>query len=88
MLKILIAEDDLSIADFVQQILLEDGYDVCGIARTLAAAVALSRCHEPDLALIDLRFANGGLGPRYLPNWESGASLACSTPAAASGTSG
>ncbi len=62
MLKVLIAEDDVTIAGIVQQILTDEGYDVCGIARTVAVAVALSRCHEPDLAIIDLRLADGGLG--------------------------
>ena len=35
---------------------------MCGIARTVAEAVALGRFHRPDLALIDLRLADGGLG--------------------------
>jgi len=61
-LKVLIVEDDPVVADLVQQVLADDGYHVCGIARTVADAVALSHCHEPDLAVIDLRLADGGLG--------------------------
>ena len=38
MLKILIAEDDLMIADMSEDILVEHGYEVCGIARTVAQA--------------------------------------------------
>ncbi len=38
------------------------GYDVCGIACTIAEAVALGHRHKPDLALIDLRLADGELG--------------------------
>jgi len=60
--KVLIAEDDLMIAEFVQQILVEGGYEVCGVARTVAEAVALGRRHKPDLAIIDLQLADGGLG--------------------------
>ena len=62
MLKVLIAEDDFMIADMTEEMLVESGYEVCGIARTVDEAVALGRLHEPDLAVIDLRLADGGLG--------------------------
>jgi len=61
-LKVLIAEDDLMIADLAEEILTDAGYQVCGIARTVAEAVALAQLHKPDLALLDLRLADGGLG--------------------------
>jgi len=61
-LKVLIVDDDLMIADMIEEILVGDGYEVCGIARTVAEAVALGRAHKPDLAVIDLRLADGGLG--------------------------
>ena len=62
MLKVLIAEDDLMIADLAEEILIEHGYEVCGIARTVAEAVAMGQLHKPDLAVLDLRLADGGLG--------------------------
>jgi DNA-binding response OmpR family regulator len=62
MAKVLIAEDDLMIADMVEEMLVERGYEVCGIARTVAEAVALGRRHNPDLAVLDMRLADGGLG--------------------------
>ncbi len=62
MLKVLIAEDELLIADMIEEVLVEHGYDVCGIARTVAEAVALGRMHQPGLAVIDYRLADGGLG--------------------------
>jgi len=62
MAKVLIAEDDLMIADMVEDILASNGYDVCGIARTVADAVELGHRHKPDLAVLDLRLADGGLG--------------------------
>jgi len=62
MIKILIVEDDLMIADMAEELLVREGYDVCGIARTVDEAVRLARCHNPDLALLDLRLADGGLG--------------------------
>jgi len=63
MLKVLIAEDDFMIADMVDDVLVAGGYEVCGIARTVAEAVALGRLHKPDLAVIDMRLADGGRGP-------------------------
>jgi CheY-like chemotaxis protein len=62
MLKVLIVEDDLMLADFSEEILVERGYEVCGIARTVAEAVALARRSPPDLVMLDLRLADGGLG--------------------------
>jgi DNA-binding response OmpR family regulator len=62
MIKVLIAEDDLMIADAAEEALVNSGYEVCGIARTVAEAIALGRNHKPDLAIIDLRLADGGLG--------------------------
>jgi DNA-binding response OmpR family regulator len=59
-LKVLIAEDDLMIADLAEEILVDHGYQVCGIARTVSEAVALARQHQPDF--LDLRLADGGLG--------------------------
>jgi DNA-binding response OmpR family regulator len=61
-LKVLIAEDDLMIADLIEEVLVDKGYEVCGIARTVAEAVALAQHHKPELAILDLRLADGGLG--------------------------
>jgi DNA-binding response OmpR family regulator len=62
MLKILIAEDDWMIAEYLKEILTQNGYEVVGIARTVAEAVTLSLTHKPDLAVLDLYLADGGLG--------------------------
>ena len=62
MLKVLVAEDDLLIAGMTEEVLVESGFAVCGIARTVGEAVALGRLHKPDLALLDMRLADGGLG--------------------------
>jgi CheY-like chemotaxis protein len=53
-LKVLIAEDDLMIADLVEDILVDEGYAVCGIARSVAEALALARHHKPDLAVLEV----------------------------------
>lgn len=62
MLKVLIVEDDLMIADMTEEFLVASGYAVCGIARTVDQAVALAKLNPPDLAIIDLRLAAGGFG--------------------------
>jgi CheY-like chemotaxis protein len=50
------------IADSAEDIIVENGYEVCGIARTVAEGVALARLHKPDLAIVDLRLADDELG--------------------------
>lgn len=60
--SVLIVEDQLMIADMTEACLVNNGYQVCGIARTVSEGVALGILHKPDLALIDLRLADGGLG--------------------------
>jgi response regulator of citrate/malate metabolism len=35
MLKVMIAEDDLMMADMLEDVLVGNGYEVCGIARTV-----------------------------------------------------
>ena len=60
--KVLIVEDDLMLADFAEEILVEHGYEISGIARTVADAVSLARHSNPDLVILDLRLADGGLG--------------------------
>ena len=62
MLKVLIAEDELLIADQIEETLVACGYHVCGIARTVDEGVTLGEMHKPDLAVLDLRLAQGDNG--------------------------
>jgi CheY-like chemotaxis protein len=62
MLKVMIAEDDLLLADMLEDVLVDNGYEVCGVARTVGKAVELAERHKPDLAVLDIRLAEGGLG--------------------------
>jgi two-component system, response regulator PdtaR len=71
MLKVLIAEDELMIADLIEDTLIASGYEVCGIARTVDEAVALGESHGPDLAVLDVRLAKGGLGPEIARRLKS-----------------
>jgi len=61
-LKVLIVEDDLMMADFMEESLVDHGYEVSGIARTVDEAVALARQSRPNLLILDMRLADGGLG--------------------------
>ncbi len=60
--SVMIAEDDLFMADMLEEVLVDGGYDVCGIARTVEQAIELGERHKPDLAVLDIRLAEGGLG--------------------------
>jgi DNA-binding response OmpR family regulator len=62
MSTVLIVEDDLIIADLIQDELEADGYFVTGIARTVDEAMDLVAETKPDYAVIDLHLANGELG--------------------------
>jgi DNA-binding response OmpR family regulator len=71
-LKVLIAEDDLMIADMIESSLVADGYEVTGIARTVAEGVALGRANRPDLAILDMRLADDGLGTEIAAQLKDG----------------
>jgi two-component sensor histidine kinase len=62
MTNVMIAEDDLFMADMLADVLAGAGYDVCGIARTVEEGVELGERFKPDLAVLDVRLAAGGLG--------------------------
>jgi DNA-binding response OmpR family regulator len=62
MTKVMIAEDDLLMADMVSDILVQSGYEVCGIARTVEEGGELGVRYKPELAVLDLRLEAGGLG--------------------------
>jgi DNA-binding response OmpR family regulator len=65
MLNVLIVEDDLSIADLLQEALEADGFCVTGIASTVGEAVQSAEQHCPDFAIIDIRLANGEMGTDF-----------------------
>jgi CheY-like chemotaxis protein len=46
----------------IAEALAESGYDICGIARGVAEGIELGEAHQPDLAVIDLHLADGGIG--------------------------
>lgn len=75
MLKVLIAEDNLILGDMLEDFLASQGYEVCGIARTVKEAVALADLHKPDLAVLDFRLADGEFGSEIRPLLEDQTSM-------------
>jgi DNA-binding response OmpR family regulator len=61
-MRILIAEDDALIALCTEDILTDAGHTVVGLAATKSRALQLAQQSQPDLALIDLRLADGETG--------------------------
>jgi DNA-binding response OmpR family regulator len=59
---VLIVEDNLMIADVLQQSLEKSGYSVSGIARTVDEALRSAERDPPDFAVIDLGLADGDFG--------------------------
>ena len=59
---IMIAEDELLIADLMTEVLTDSGYDICGVAGSVAEAIELGERRRPDLAIIDLHLADRGIG--------------------------
>ena len=68
MLKVLIAEDDVVIADMIEYFLTKHGYEICGITGSVQEAISLGQLHKPDLAILDMRLANGELGTTIAAN--------------------
>jgi DNA-binding response OmpR family regulator len=62
MLKILVVEDDISIADMLQEVLEAAGFFVTDIACTVDEATRSVNLHRPDVAVVDLCLANGDVG--------------------------
>jgi CheY-like chemotaxis protein len=54
-MQILVVEDDVMLADCLAEALVADGHVVCGVASTVAEAVALARLHHPDVAILDMQ---------------------------------
>ena len=67
MLKILIVEDNLILADILETFLEIGGYEVCGIASTVKEAVSLTNLHKPDIAIFDYRMGGGEYSSQIRP---------------------
>jgi CheY-like chemotaxis protein len=56
---VLIVEDDPLIALSLRMVLEDEGYEVCGVAATELQAISLGLIHRPDVAVVDVRLAEG-----------------------------
>lgn len=62
MFNLLIVEDEALIAMMMEDALISRGHRVVGVADTLPSALDLAGAHAIDLALCDVRLANGDSG--------------------------
>ena len=61
-MKIIVAEDDIMLADFLADTLADLGHEVAGVASDVAGAVTLTREHHPGVAILDMQLGRGELG--------------------------
>jgi two-component system, response regulator PdtaR len=61
-LRILVVEDEILTADYLEHLLIEMGHEVCGHATSASAALRLADVHRPDLVLMDVNLGRGGDG--------------------------
>jgi AmiR/NasT family two-component response regulator len=61
-LRVLIIEDEALIAMDLEQVLLELGHTVVGIATTKAEAIGMALSEKPELALVDIHLDDGPTG--------------------------
>ncbi|MFK0332952.1 response regulator [Rhizobium sp. NPDC090275] len=60
-MRVLIVEDEPAFALTVEDIAIAEGFEIAGIARNTAEAMELAR--ETDIAVLDVRLADGLTGP-------------------------
>jgi CheY-like chemotaxis protein len=63
-MRVLIVEDEPLVALELEELLLDEGFEVVGSATDAAQAIDLGRRHRPDVAFLDLNLADGLTGPR------------------------
>lgn len=55
--RILVVEDEMLLAMNLEDMLVEMGHTVVGVATRISQAVAMAECSEIDLAILDLNLA-------------------------------
>jgi len=60
-MKVLVVEDEPIIAFDLENLVLDNGFEIAGLARTQAEALALAP--KADIALVDVQLADGPTGP-------------------------
>lgn len=59
MRSVLVVEDDAIIGMALEECLSDNGYVVCGVARTESEAIAIAEEARPELAVVDVRLGKG-----------------------------
>ncbi len=70
MRTVLIAEDDLNVANALAEVVVSGGYRLCGIARSVEETIELGLTKKPHVAVLDLWLAD------HKPAIEAAAQLA------------
>lgn len=60
--RVMIVEDEALVALTLEDVLTDAGYLVCGVADRPTEALEIARVMEPDIAIVDVRLADGGDG--------------------------
>lgn len=61
-MNVLVVEDEAIVAMEIEQILAGAGYTIVGIADHQREAIAIAKASRPDMALVDVRLADGESG--------------------------
>ena len=61
-MNVLIVEDEVLIAMYLELLVNDFGHQVCAVARSKVEAVAYAAAHLPNVALMDIRLADGCSG--------------------------
>lgn len=61
-MKVLIVEDEVLIAIYLEELVVGFGHQVCAVAASALEAVEHAAVHTPDVALMDIRLAGGTNG--------------------------
>ena len=61
-MNVLIVEDEVLIAMYLELLVTGFGHEVCAIALSSAEAIAHAAAHRPDVSLMDVRLGYGGSG--------------------------
>jgi len=76
-MRILIVEDDPIIAMHLAMLVAGFGHEVCATARTASQAIAQAAQHSPDVALMDIRLADGSSGVDAARELHASHSIRC-----------
>jgi len=61
-MKIVIADDEVMLVDFLEEALQDLGHEVCGIAANATEAARLIRLHRPDVTILDMQLGREETG--------------------------